>query len=1441
MSNNGVVLGNITDNAALVFNNPVAQTYGGVISGSGAVTVSAAGTETLTGANTYSGGTTINSGATLQIGNGGSAGSLGSGNIVDNGSLVYKQNRTTFNLLTGAAFTRSGTHRVPRGGGGSGGSYYDIYVGGNMTLGGSLNFTQVGGNAGGNGYQGICLTANTTLTGSSISMTGDVGEMNNNGNYTLALNTSAANGPINLNISLTRPNVWYGLAALTANSGTGTITVAGTGPQSSGWNVTPVTLTGGIVNILANINSSNPITVNPAFTSTDPNAFSGTMSLTMGGAGTLILTNTNNSYSGGTTINAGTLQLGDGVSNNGAVIGNITDKGTLAFANPFAQTYASVISGTGAVTLTGAGGLTFTGANNYTGATSVSGENLTVSNIGAYSSGTTTIAANETFTVNVSASTTQTAASNINFTGSGTLLMNGPGTWVVGASGVHANFDMSAGGLVNIAGGTIQNNFTGSSWGANLGSVNIASGATLDLFSESGQMDALTGSGTLQNGYGPGGVKTVTIGVSNGSGSFGGVISGIGGNLNVVKSGTGTETFTGANTYGGTTTISGGTLQIAGAGSLGTSGTYSGSIADNGAFVFSSSANQTLSGALSGTGAFTMSGNGVLAVTGAGSLSGTTTISGGTLQYGNGGSTGYLGSGNIVDNGNLVYNYNSTTAINMLSGSAISGSGSLSVTAGGGGSGSTYGDINLAGNITLGGSLSFTQVGSNASANLYQGIQVQANTTLTGSSISMTGDVGEENANGNYSLALNTSAANGPINLNISLTRPGVWYGLAAFTANSGTGTITVAGTGLLSSGWNVTPVTLTGGIVNILANINSSNPITVNPAFTSTDPNAFSGTMSLTKGGAGTLILTSTGNSYTGATTISGGTLQLGDGVTSNGVVAGNIADNATLAFANPFAQTYAGVISGTGQVTKSGTGTLTFTGASSYNGGTTISTGRLVELDNGSSLGTGTTAISSGATVELSNTTGTLISQTPGTFTGAGTIQKTGTGQITFGNNGGNVNVSLSQGGLIDVEGGMLNGSSDFQGIWTNNQGSLNIASGATVNGYEHPLYVDALTGSGTLTEGYQGTSTTTIGVAGGSGTFSGVMANSGAGSPAGTMALVKTGTGTETLTGANTYTAGTTINGGTLQIGNGSTGSVSTSSALSVATGTATLAFDEANSSTISNSISDAGTVAGVEGSGIANTLSGVVSGSGGFTQSGVGTTKLNGANTYTGATNVNGGTVIVAGSISGSPVHVNGGILVADGSISSSLVNVAGGTLAGGSVGASTPPVNITGNVIVGTGSGAASSSIIAPSAGGGVAAQTLLNIQGNLTLNSDSAFQFKLDSSNAGYVDQLSVSGTLTLTGALLTGADIASSTTVPIGTQYFLAQAGSISGAFANAAQGADIAVGSNLYSVDYTQDGGTVIDLTLVGAIPEPGTWGTILLGFAMLVGFQRSRRWIP
>ena len=93
----------------------------------------------------------------------------------------------------------------------------------------------------------------------------------------------------------------------------------------------------------------------------------GVGALTKAGAGKLTLT-ANNSYTGGTTISAGTLVL----SENGALgTGAVVNNAALVFAHDSDQTFNNAVSGTGAVTKTGAGTLSLTNANSYTGGTTM--------------------------------------------------------------------------------------------------------------------------------------------------------------------------------------------------------------------------------------------------------------------------------------------------------------------------------------------------------------------------------------------------------------------------------------------------------------------------------------------------------------------------------------------------------------------------------------------------------------------------------------------------------------------------------------------------------------------------------------------------------------------------------------------------------------------------------------------------------------------------------------------------------------------------------------------------------------------------------------------------------------------------------------------------------------------------------------------------------------
>ena len=112
--------------------------------------------------------------------------------------------------------------------------------------------------------------------------------------------------------------------------------------------------------------------------------------------------------------------------------------------------------------------------------------------------------------------------------------------------------------------------------------------------------------------------------------------------------------------------------------------------------------------------------------------------------------------------------------------------------------------------------------------------------------------------------------------------------------------------------------------------------------------------TWGITKTGAGTLILTAS-NIYTGTTTVSNGTLQLGDGTPGDdGSLAGpiSIGSSGALVYNMNGSTTASSVISGNGSLTKYGTGTLTLTANNTYGGGATVNSGKLVLWSNGSPI---------------------------------------------------------------------------------------------------------------------------------------------------------------------------------------------------------------------------------------------------------------------------------------------------------------------------------------------------------------------------------------------------------------------------------------------------------------------------------------------------------
>ncbi len=227
------------------------------------------------------------------------------------------------------------------------------------------------------------------------------------------------------------------------------------------------------------------------------------------------------------------------------------------------------------------------------------------------------------------------------------------------------------------------------------------------------------------------------------------------------------------------------------------------------------------------------------------------------------------------------------------------------------------------------------------------------------------------------------------------------------FTGNndSYTGKITVSMFDTLQIGNGGTSGTLGSG------NVTNNSALVFNRSDDSSYTGVISGTGTVTKDGAGTLIL-SGNNTYSGITTISDGTLQVGNGGTSGTLGTGDVTNNSALIFNRSDDSSYAGVISGTGAVTKNGTGNFNLNGINTYIGATIVNAGILSV--NGS-ISSSTTTVNSGGTLGGTGTVGDVFIN-GGTFApgnSIGTINVSGNLDFT---GGGNYDVEVDAAGNSD-----------------------------------------------------------------------------------------------------------------------------------------------------------------------------------------------------------------------------------------------------------------------------------------------------------------------------------------------------------------------------------------------------------------------------------------
>ena len=503
----------------------------------------------------------------------------------------------------------------------------------------------------------------------------------------------------------------------------------------------------------------------------------------------------------------------------------------------------------------------------------------------------------------------------------------GSGTW----NASNTNWT-DAGGVVDTAWGSQVAVFEGAA-----GNVSVVGSITI------------TGMQFLTTGYditpGAGGTlttNTASTGMFTDTGITATIAVVFGGSGGLDKTGAGTLVLTGNNTYSGGTAIDGGTLQI-GAGNA--SGSILGNVADNGTLAFDRSDVVTYSGIVSGNGSVVQSGNGTLVLTGNNTYTGTTTIAGGTLQLGNGSTSGLV-AGNVADNGALVFDRSDTMTVAGL----ISGNGT----------------VQQAGNGT---------------------VVLTGNSTYTGGTAISSGTLQLGNGGTSGSVAGNITN-NGALVFDRSdtMTVAGLVSGNGS-VQQLGNGTTILTGNNTYSGATTISAGTLQLGNGNasgaIAGNVTDNGTFAINRSDSFTFGNVISGSGAFRQTGNGTTIFTNT-ETYTGGTTIAAGTLQLGNGGAA-GSIAGNVTDNGTLAFDRSDAVTFANVISGNGAVVKTGAGITTLTATNTYTGATTVNAGTLSV--------NGSIAASSGVTVNAG-----------GTLSGTGTVAKTtiNGGTIAPGNNG-------------------------------------------------------------------------------------------------------------------------------------------------------------------------------------------------------------------------------------------------------------------------------------------------------------------------------------------------------------------------------------------------------------------------------------------------------
>ncbi|EAP0904924.1 fibronectin-binding autotransporter adhesin ShdA [Salmonella enterica] len=843
--------------------------------------------------------------------------------------------------------------------------------------------------------------------------------------------------------------------------------------------------------------------------------------LTKQGDGTLILSNTGNDY-GDTEIVGGILAAKDAASLGTGDV-TIAENATLALSQ---GTLDNNVTGEGQIVKSGSDELIVTGDNNYSGGTTISGGTLTVDHADSLGSGDI----DNSGVLKVG----EGELENTLF-GSGSLVKTGTGELTLSG-------DNSYSGGTTITGGTLTADHAdslGSGDIANSGVLQVGEGELKNTLSGSGSL-VKTGTGELtlsgDNDYSGGTIISDGTLIADNADSLGtGAVANSGvlqvgegelentlsGSGSLVKTGTGELTLSGDNSYSGGTTITDGMLTADHADSLGT-----GAVANSGVLQVGEG---ELENTLSGSGSLVKTGTGELTLSGDNSYSGTTTITDGTLIAAN---VNALGGGNIDNSGTLMLDANgafelanvtthtgATTALaagsTLDAGQLTQENGStLSIDLGA----ATDDAVITADSVTLGGTLNVTGIGS-----VTDSWTPEAYTyTLIDSDSAITSDFDDLTIAGMNREDVDFLTIDGKIdeadNTHYDLTASLSWY------ADRDNATTDAHGTFTLSD---------PDGSFNVAATLTDVDD--------TLDPGSRWDGKSLTKEGAGTLIL-SGDNDYSGGTTINEGTLVA---ASTTALGTGLVDNNATL------------VLDADGEV--------------SAVGGITTHSGATTQLALGTSLDLGDSALiqQDGSTLNVELNSDSVQPLITG---GSATL-------------GGDLVVSDAslQARASDAEFQsfkLMDMDSDISGDFTSL--TMNLTDQPdylTVTGTINPedaseyLLTEGLSWNATATSATPAHGTFTLG-AGDSFEVTSVLGDKTGNGDWDGKTLTKLGAGKLTLSGVNTYTGDTNVQEGTLWLaGDGTIGEVGSQQAVNVASGAT---FGGSNGTTVNGKVTNEGTL-------------------------------------------------------------------------------------------------------------------------------------------------------------------------------------------------------------------------------------------------------------------------